>query len=293
LAKATPKTADELISEALEKALLRGNEARLITVGKKPEGAGLFPDEKGARKTAVEKCLYAEPAMLKVVRSEEVKIGKRKQVQRFVAITRHGIEFLFSKLAPDRVGDLFSQCSGQAVAELHAQQTQFDKIVQARQQVLDNVQALTQQLVATARRAQESVHDATEKATLLQSCLDGLPLPASLLPSAPARPPLRRTATEEEARFRKQTSQQMVFAWQESALEGREPIERALFNLGAEPIGRPGERVEFAGRIHECHESVFPGDSVEIVRSGWLLRDESGGYLLGHAQVKVVQQTAE
>jgi hypothetical protein len=290
LAKSAPKTADQLVLDALEKALRVGHEFRLISVGKKPEGAGLFPDEKGARKTALEKSLYTDPAFLTVVRSEEAQVGKRKTVHRFVTVTTKGIEHLCSKLPAEKLGDLLIIAAERAKEEVRALQAKADKIVEARQRVLDNVNALAQQLAEATHRSQAAVNDAAQKATVLQSHLDSLPLPASLMPSAPTRTPLRRASTEEEARFRQRAAQQLVFAWQESTPEGREPIERALLNLGAEPIGRLGEHFEFAGRVHESREPMLPGDPVEILRPGWLLRDDSGGYLLGHAQVRAVQQ---
>lgn len=293
MAKAVAKSADQLIVDALKKALQQGDEARLITSGKKPEGAGLFPDEKGARKAAIQTCLYESPALLKVVRTEEVQVGKRKQVHRFVAITPDGINYAFSKLPREEVGELFAKCSQASVAALHEQQAQLDKILQARQQILENVQALVQQLAETAGRMQAGVDSARERSNLLKARLDSLPLPSDTIPLTPTRPPLRKPATEQEAAFRQRYAQEWVFAWQDSANEGREPIERALFNIGAEQIGHPGERVAFAGRIHECDAPVFPGDPVVVVRAGWLLRDESGGYLLAHAQVKVAEKSVE
>ena len=94
--------------------------------------------------------------------------------------------------------------------------------------------------------------------------------------------------SEEESLFRQRTAQEVVFAWQDGDNSTRESMERVLFNLKAERIGTPGERTEFSGRLHVCDEPAFPGDSVIVRQSGWLLADSQGGYLLAHAKVSLV-----
>jgi len=288
LPKSTAKTVDQFVAEALEIALKKGGETRLITVGIKPEGAGLFPDEKGTRKAAIDMCLNSEPALLKVVRTEQVQVGKQKQSDRFVSITLHGINHLFQHLSPDKIGELLVQCSQQISRDQQIQQEQLEKLCQARQRMTETVQELIQQFAKAADRLRATADDTSEKNALLKAKLECLPLPTLLLPTASTRPPIRATTTEDESEYRRRVAQQLVFAWQETAPESREPIERALFNVGAEPVGQAGERVEFSGRLHESPGPIFPGDPVEIVQPGWLLRDESQGYLLACVQVKAI-----
>lgn len=291
LDKPTSKTAEQWVLEGLHKALVSGKEIPLLSAGGKTGGTGLFPDEKGIRKKAIDRCLVGPPALLTVVRTEETSSGKRTQVRRFVVITQEGIDFLFSKISTDAAAELLAQCSRQAAEQLLALQAQIDKLVHARSQLLDNLQAVVHHLAEAANRAQTVARETAERASRLKSRMDMLPLPQSILPEAPARPPLRLPTTEDERGFRQRAAQELVFAWQEAEAAARDPLERALFNVGAEPIGRPGEATQFVGRLHECNEPVFSGDHVEIVEPGWLLRDESGGYLLAHAKTKVVKPT--
>ena len=52
-------------------------------------------------------------------------------------------------------------------------------------------------------------------------------------------------------------------------------LESAMWNIiGLRIIGEAGARVGFDGRYHECETPVFTGDSVKIVRSGWLLKED-------------------
>jgi hypothetical protein len=125
LAKAVLKSADQYIIEALEKALIAGGVVRLITSGKKPETAGLFQDEKGTRTAAVERCLHGEPALLKIARAEEVRVGNAVQAHRFVTITPAGIDFLFAKLPAERAPELFRESLRQVTAEVRRQQEQL------------------------------------------------------------------------------------------------------------------------------------------------------------------------
>ena len=154
--------------------------------------------------------------------------------------------------------------------------------------MVDNVTALTEQLGATVERFQAALHDAAEKSALLKARLSRLPIPKALLPDAPEAPRLRRPSTEEEGLFLQRADQELVFAWQDANSAGRQHIERALLNLGAEPIGSPGERKEFSGQLHTSETPAFTGDLVEVKEPGWLLRDESGGYLLAYAKVSVI-----
>jgi hypothetical protein len=94
-------------------------------------------------------------------------------------------------------------------------------------------------------------------------------------------------ATERDYSFQRTLVQQMVFAWEETlGTEANEPIERALFNAGVEPLGRAGERLPFVARHHDCDGGALPGETVEVVRSGWLLRDDRGESVLALARVR-------
>jgi hypothetical protein len=92
---------------------------------------------------------------------------------------------------------------------------------------------------------------------------------------------------ERDYMFQRTLVQHVVFAWEETlGTEASEAIERALFNAGVEPLGRPGERLPFVPRHHDCEGAALPGDPVEVVRCGWLLRDDRGESVLALARVR-------
>ena len=283
------KNADDLVLEALEKVLLCAGPSLLVS-SKKSDTAALFSDENGERGRAIQKCLAGSQPLLKVARTEEVESGKQPFVKRFVSITPHGIDYFFSRLALERAGELLATASQQAAKELQTLERQLENLLSARQQAIENVTALTEQLGATVERFQNALRDGAEKSALLKTRLDRLPIPQALLPESPEPPRLRRPATEEEGLFRQRAAQELVFAWQDADRAARHHIERALLNLGAEPIGSPGERTKFSGQLHSSETPAFTGDLIEVKESGWVLRDESGGYLLAHAKVTVIPQ---
>src|ERR1700704_2798705 len=82
--------ADDLVVNALRKAIERDGEFRLVAVGDAPEDSGLFPDRKGPAKKAIQACIEGEKPLL-LVREEA---GKGKTPNQFARITEKGITTL-------------------------------------------------------------------------------------------------------------------------------------------------------------------------------------------------------
>ncbi len=104
--------------------------------------------------------------------------------------------------------------------------------------------------------------------------------------------PSRRFSTEAEdaeSHFKQSLCGLIVEEWKNAAeAETREVLERLLRNAGAEPSEAEGSVVSFKGRRHACESPLLPGDSVKVLRSGWVLRRSPGEMLLTKSFVEAV-----
>ena len=92
--------------------------------------------------------------------------------------------------------------------------------------------------------------------------------------------------SDPEIEFQKNLSEELVFAWQDApSPEVQAGLERALFNVGVEPIGQRGDIVEFDGITQHTEDDVLQGDIVEIVLPGWQLVNRRGKSLIARARV--------
>lgn len=81
-------------------------------------------------------------------------------------------------------------------------------------------------------------------------------------------------------------AQELVFGLKPGLSDaGHAALTGALRAGGVEQIGKPGQRVAFAGRLHDG-PGLFQGDDAVVVEPGWLIRDEDGEYLLARAKVR-------
>jgi hypothetical protein len=255
------QTPELLVLQALEKALLQDGEIRLV---KSRTENGLFADRRGMRAAAIEQCLSGDSPLLGVVRTEK----RGRNTVEFVTLNPDGLNFLVSKVGPAKAKELLKTSLQRVTSRLKGVQDHMAGVHAARDLVQHLVASLETQIRVHALAMEEGVREFESRLARLPS--DGSPL------DGPAT----------EADFGRRALQQMVFAWQEAdSTEARAPIERALLNSEAVRIGKPGEQLQFVGRLHECHEPVFPGDPVEIVQPGWLMLDSKGEYLLAKAKV--------
>jgi hypothetical protein len=102
-------------------------------------------------------------------------------------------------------------------------------------------------------------------------------------PAAPPRPAAKseptKPATPADHGFRRDAADQLTSAWRaawdDGKADAREYLESAIWNIsGFRTIGEVGQRVPFDGRLHECRTGVSTGESVRVVRPGWLVEDE-------------------
>ncbi len=281
MAKSTAKTCETLVLEALEAALRRGGEVRLVKFGPKAENAGLFSDEKATRKEAIERCLEEASPLLRVVRTEIVK----NKEHRFVTITLDGIDFLTSRLAAEQISALLDVSIQQAAQ----QEKRFEQQLAASVKELRGILERTTRLVTEVAGRMESA--AAELRREVQAAREWRSQLERRLPKKEPSPGPAPGSDEDYAFVRRVTSD-LVSSWEEEQdSKAREAIERVLENSGARRIGSIGEQTTFLGQHHESSDPIREGDAVEIVQPGWIWEDEQRAFLLTPAKVKVLSAT--
>jgi len=99
--------------------------------------------------------------------------------------------------------------------------------------------------------------------------------------------PLPPPEREGDLDFQRDASELLVYAWQDAATsEARELIEDTLYSLGLDPVGTPGEVVDFDGRFQHTPATLKPGQKVEVLQPGWELRNSRGAHLIAKARVQ-------
>lgn len=99
-------------------------------------------------------------------------------------------------------------------------------------------------------------------------------------------------AAPDASAFKRAMAKELVLSWERiQEPEARSALARAMRSLGLQEIGRAGEQVAFAGRLHTSEESLFQGDLVEIIEPGWTVTDDQGEFQLRKAQVRSVSSS--
>jgi hypothetical protein len=314
------EVADDLVVNALRKAIERDTEFRLVALGDAPQDGGLFPDRKGPAKKAIKACTDGEKPLL-VVREEA---GKGKTPNQFARITDKGIttltgqtplkEFpeLIAAAAPLLRTRLIRSClrslgrrSGEldpwshrrlAQACLNATKRQFDAIETRLQETVNEEQLLSDSindfLKTTRTRIENQRQRLAGELDSLVKAVTALVSPTDAAPEGQPRHPQlpawqRVPTTDSEIDFQRNLSEELVFAWQDTAIpEIKAGLERALFNVGVERLGAPGDIVEFDGNTHHTDDEVADGEAVKVVLPGWQLVSPRGTSLLARAKVE-------
>src|SRR5207302_1380003 len=111
------------------------------------------------------------------------------------------------------------------------------------------------------RQVEVALREDRERVTRLEEQLQTAPPEEKEVPRECPRPPEWRP----EGFDRRRAAEVLVFAWKEAVTpEAKAPVERAMLNLGLEPIGERGEALPFDGACHACLGSVFEGDRVKV-----------------------------
>jgi hypothetical protein len=93
-------------------------------------------------------------------------------------------------------------------------------------------------------------------------------------------------ATERDYSFQRTLVQQVVFAWEETlGTEANEPIERGCSTRASSRWADPASGFR-SWQGTTTATRALPGETVEVIRSGWLLRDDRGESVLALARVR-------
>jgi hypothetical protein len=310
---------DELVLNALRKAIERDTGVRLVAIGETPEEAGLFPDRKGPAKKAIQACIEVEKPLL-LIREEP---SKGKTPNQVAEITDTGLATLAAQTPIKEFPDLIAASASlmktrvirsclrslagrsaeldpwnyRAVVEtcLTLAQGQFDAI----EKRLAEVQMEEKRLGNTIRKflkdrwtgVEIRIKRLTDERDALSEASTAVVDPAEVVASSQARRPQlpewqRVPSTDPEIDFQRSLGAELVFAWQDAASsETRDGLERALFNVGIERLNEPGEIVEFDSTSHHTEDEVVEGESVEVVLPGWKLVNTRGTSLLAKGRV--------
>lgn len=129
---------NEITLKALREALRQDGEIRLVSVGKKSEGKGLFPTRAGPNAQAIKACFDGNQPLFNVAREE--KKGKTQHL--FVRINDRGIETLLVHLSPEEFGTLLNEVAPALQSKvvnkcLHIVQQRFDQLETKRLEVVE------------------------------------------------------------------------------------------------------------------------------------------------------------
>lgn len=318
MAKAVATAADLLV-KALASASEADGEVKLTGTG------GLFPKPEGVQDQALRLCLDGATPYLEVVRSVTAKRKGTETVTKYVRLTPAGFGRLVEATSQADIADvvlryssrladsdrealysaLESRTSGPAAEQYSAAITALDTDAERRAAERDATAKRLQmeryrQTVALKKQAADRLEDALtfcrkEVAgfeALLAELAAGPEKESPRLPekkSPPQHAP--EPETPEDAGYRRQVVRRLVSSWfqqlEQHRTEGARAMETALGGMtGVRRVGTTGESVPFDGAAHECKRAVSDGESVRLVRPGWVLIEDDGPYTLLKALVE-------
>jgi hypothetical protein len=299
-------SAEEQVRNALLKAA-----ASLGPVKLTGKTDGLFASASGANGDAIKELRNADEPLLSAV-------GKDGKAE-LVTLTAAGFERIAGELPEEQVGVVAKRV---ALAVSAAARIDFIQDVIGRtplaaaeltpllEEAVAAEKAEQDARVAAAakrREAEELSRKALERALQLledrrRSRIDTLRRELEAEGERAADPPLLRPtesqrkgeaapASEEDADFRRDVAKQLAASWRAtwemSKPEVREFLESAMWNInGLRLVGEPGERVAYSGKLHESVAGVFGGDTVRVVRPGWVLDESAGEFVVLKAVVE-------
>lgn len=302
MAKATKKPApsvEDLVRSALTALALADGPLKLSGKGA-PLGTG------AAANLASQQLLREDGPLVKSVKSGKVTAFE---------LTAAGFEFVAGSLAEEQVGPAARRIAADlpALARVDFLTAVVNRSAFAAPDLVPLLEAATAEVkqqhesrLADAARRKEredlalaalgrfkSVLEEGRKARVasLKKELEVEGAAAETVTSSAAAAGLPRPQTPEDYDFRRQAARRLVSSWLEACrmgkAEARQFLETAIGNMTAiRQLGEDGERVPFDGAHHKADRPVRDGETVTVVRPGWVLDDERGEYLLAPAQVK-------
>jgi hypothetical protein len=287
----------QLVLGALEEALQKEGESRLVTQGKKK---GLLPGGASrAKSEAVHQCLDAKLGLFTVL---EVKEGGK--TVHFVTPAPEGIETLFTRRTTAQRGELLEKCANSykeaAKAVVHRlAEDELRQVVAQQTQLANRAGELRESVVRMASEQLDAIRRTKEnldrQAADLRKLIDEPPKPPKDVGDT-VRPPRRpeMPQTDGDIDFQRDLCRELVFAWQDTAEpDTRAALERVMLNSGLTQVGEVGAAVAFDGREHHTESDLLPGQPAVVVEPGWQYRSPRGVLLIAKAVVTAPTTRAE
>jgi hypothetical protein len=291
------------VGDLVRGALLKAAEAtHAVKLTGKTDG--LFASAAGANAEAIAECKNAEKPLLAVVGKE----GKAD----LVSLAPAGFERIASDIPEEKIGLIAKRVASAVSAALRIDFIQdtirrtplaAPELTSLLEEAVAAEKAEQEARIAAAtkrKQMEEESRKALERAIQLledrrQSRINALrrELEAEgehaeevILPRRAAPHPQGGTApaSAEDGDFRRDAVKQLAASWRATwemnKPEIREFLESAMWNInGLRLIGEVGERVAYSGKLHESVAGVFSGDTVRIIRPGWVLDEAAGEFV--------------
>jgi hypothetical protein len=239
-----------LIVEALRKAILHGKPIRLIQSGK---GEGLFPKELETR--VKEHCFSDVPLFSEEKHTKDSKVTA-------VVPGPGAVDYLAQNLDASEISHILSDGLEEVSKRIRDMAKQWAEVVSQND--------ATQQHVSRLRERALEIQEGRRKE--LEAKIADQPL---------------ETATLSDFDFIRRVGVHIVHAWaQANDPEVKSQYEAVLRNSGFIPFGQAGERQTFSARLHECTQSLFPGDPAVVERPGWMVPHGQTQIVLTKARVR-------
>lgn len=302
---------EDLVYDALEKAIQVAGEQRLLSKG--ADKVGLIPGGRMTqqKKSAIEQCLNPAIGLFTVREVPEGK-GKSASTAHYVTITERGIQALLEKRSWDRRKQLVQQCA--SIYLEVARRALLSTIEKDLQQLRVERQRLDQRTSEVSELLSQVINEELTEITKRQQKLDqhlaelqrlrnevesfgfaesDSELGAVNVPKFDDRG-RQAPSTEATSEMHRDLCRELVFTWQDNPEpEIRSALERVMINAGLEPVGEPGEVVAFDAREHQTESDLLPGQPARVIEPGWQLTMPLGSMLLARAKVQAIESTEE
>jgi len=285
---------EALTVEALRAALAWDGEVRLRATKASPSSLIGGPKSSKSVNAAEAQCLDPELNLFTHRKATEG-TAKKPVETTYVRITRQGIQRLLDSTDTERFSDLLSAASGAnrellgtaIIPTIASKLSAIDRDIEQLHAEADELVSAARNFLADRQRVLTEGCQSLERRKLaLDALLNDSPIvlgPAFDKSVGRSPDPTGATPqpkTEEDVDFQRRICIELAETLKQQP-EARDAIEQAFYACGGmEPVGEPGETVEFDGSEHESKNRFHRGDSARVLRRGWRYRAPTGEVLL-------------
>lgn len=302
---------EDLVYDALEKAIQHAGEQRLLSKG--AGKSGLIPGGRVTKqkKSAIEQCLNTAIGLFTVREAPEGQ-GKSATTVHYVTITERGIQALLAKRTWDQRKELLERCASTyrelarrallSTIEKDLQQLQVERqrLDQRASEVRDLLSRVINEELSDITRQRQKLDQHLAELQRMQNDVESIAVAESdgMQTASGAgefdEQSRQDQSTEAISELHRDLCRELVFSWQDNPEpEIRAALERVMINAGLEPVGEPGDVVPFDAREHQTESDLLPGQPARVIEPGWQLTTPLGAVLLARAKVLAVESAEE